>query len=322
MNRVIVLAFLTLTVLLSPSLLCLSFSGEERFFLDRVVAVVNRDVITWSELYKFMEFTARDELQGMNVDEKFKYLKEREEEYLERLIDVKLMIEEAGKFGISVSEGDVDSAIDEIKKKYGLSDREFEENLKREGLTLGEYRRLLKEQITIGRAVNTILRPRIVISEQEIDNYVLANPKLVCDDEGFYISQIFIQARENQEELKRKVSLVMEKLARGERFSKVASELGEDRAAKFGGEIGLLKKGEISKELLSLFSKMTVGQVSEPMVTVEGVYIFRLDGVCFRANSEALKNYVRNQLEEQKLKREHRLWTMSLRQRSYIEFKD
>lgn len=317
-----ILFFILITSILSliPSINCLS--SEDRFFLDRVLAVVNRDVITWSELYKFMEFTSKEKVQNMNVEEKFKYFKGKEEEYLERLIDTKLQIEEAEKHGITISEGEIDSAINEIKKKYGLSDREFEDNLKKEGLTLSEYRKLLREQIIIGRVLNTIIRPRVIVSEAEINSFISSNPQLVCDEEGFYISQIFVRMRENQEEVKNRVNQILSRLTQGEQFSKVASELSEDLSAKSGGSIGLLKKREISHELVSLFSNMSVGQRSEPMVTSAGVYIFRLDGICFKRNSEELKNYVRTQLEEQKLKREHRLWIRSLRQRSYVEIMD
>lgn len=322
MKRINIFLFVLITSILSLFSSSNGFSSESRFFLDRVVAVVNRDVITWSELYKFMEFSSQEQVQKMTVEEKFKYFKGKEEEYLERLIDTKLQIEEAEKYGITASDREIDSTIDEIKKKYGLSDKEFEENLKKEGLTLSDYRKLLREQIIIGRVLNTIVRPKVIVSEADINSYISSNPQLSCDEEGFYISQIFVRIRENQEEFKNKVNHILSRLVQGEQFSKVASELSEDLSAKTGGAIGLLKKKEISQELVSLFSKMSPGQISEPMVTNTGVYIFRLDGLCFKRNSEELINYVRTQLEEQKLKREHRLWVRSLRQRSYIEIMD
>ncbi|GAQ95614.1 peptidyl-prolyl cis-trans isomerase SurA [Thermodesulfovibrio aggregans] len=295
---------------------------ENKFFVDKVVAVVNREVITWSELYKFMEFNAKDEIKALNPDEKFKYFKAHEEEFLEKLIDTKLQIEEAEKYGIFVSDSEIEGAINEIKRKYNLTDEGFMETLKKEGMSLSDYKKMLKEQIIIGRALNSLVRSKIVVTDSEINGYISAHPELVCDDEGYYVSQIFIKKRESSEELKDKINEVYKRLIQGESFSKVASQLSEDISAKSGGAIGLLKKGEIAKELSNLFSKMNVGQISEPMMTDRGVFIFKLDGVCFRKDSTELINYVKGLLEEERFKKEYKLWTRGLRQRAYIEIMD
>lgn len=300
-------------------LISISYSQENRFFVDKVVAVVNKDVITWSELYKYMEFTAKDEIKILNPDEKFKYFKAHEEEFLERLIDTKLQIEEAEKYGIHVTDAEIEGAIDEIKKKYSLTDQDFQETLKKEGMSLNDYKRMLKEQIIIGRALNSLVRSKIIITEEEIKKYINAHPELSCDDDGYYVSQIFLKKRENQEELKEKINEVLKKLVQGESFSKVAYQMSEDITAKTGGSIGLLKKKEIAPELSNLFSKMSVGQISEPMISEHGIFIFRLDGVCFKKGSEQLINYVRGLLEEEKFKKEYKLWTRGLRQKAYIE---
>jgi peptidyl-prolyl cis-trans isomerase SurA len=300
----------------------LTFAKENKFFVDRVIAVVNKEVITWSELYKYMEFILRDEVKNMTPDEKFNYFKKKEEEFLEKLIDSKLQIEEAERFGINVTDREIDMVINDIKKKYNLTDKEFEEQLKREDLTLSDYRKMMKDQIILGRAVNSLVRSKIIITDSEIDSYISSHPELSCDEESFYISQIYIKMREKEDEMKDKINEIFKKLREGESFSKVASFYNEDASAKTGGAIGLLKKNEISPELLNLFSKMAIGQISEPLFTLDGMYIFKLDGICFKKGSEALKNYVRILIEENKFKREYKLWTRSLWQRAYVEIMD
>ncbi|PMP72454.1 SurA N-terminal domain-containing protein [Thermodesulfovibrio sp. 3462-1] len=307
------------------SLIFLIESGwaeENKFFVDKIVAVVNKEVITWSELYKFMEFNAKDDFKALNPDEKFKYFKAHEEEFLEKLIDTKLQIEEAERYGIFVSDSEIEGAINDIKKKYNLTDEGFIETLKKEGMTLNDYKKMLKEQIIIGRALNSLVRSKIVVTDAEINGYIKAHPELSCVDDGYYVSQIVIKKRENTEELKAKINEIFKRLIQGESFSKVASQLSEDVSAKLGGAIGLLKKNEIAPELSNLFSKMSVGQISEPMMTEHGVFIFKLDGVCFSKGSQELVNYVRNLLEDEKFKKEYKLWIRGLRQRAYIEIMD
>lgn len=298
------------------------YAEENRFLIDRVVAVVNKDVITWSELYKYMEFIAKDEIKALNPDEKFKYFKAHEEEFLERLIETKLQIDEAEKYGIFVTDSEIEEAINEIKKKYNLTDQAFHETLRKEGMSINDYKKMLREQILIGRAVNLFVRSKIIITDSEIDNYTATHPELLCDDDGYYVSQIFLKKRENQEELKAKINEVLKRLFQGESFSKVASQMSEDVTAKTGGSIGLIKKKDITPELLDLFSKMNIGQISEPMMTEEGIFIFRLEGVCFKKGSAQLVNYVKTLLEEEKFKKNYRLWIRGLRQKAYIEIMD
>lgn len=323
MKKSFFISLLLLFLLFSVQALTFSISfAQEKFFVDRVLAVVNREVVTWSELYKYMEFISRDDIKNLNPDEKFKYFKQREEEFLERLIDTKLQIEEAERYGIFVSDSEIEAAINDIKRKYGLNDKEFEESLKKEGMTLNDYKKMMKEQIIIGRAVNSLVRSKIIITDSEINSYISSHPELSCEEEGYYVSQIFIKMRDNQEQVKEKINEAIKRLIQGESFSKVASQLSEDVSAKTGGSIGLLKKNEISPELVNVFSKMNIGGVSEPLVTANGVYIFKLDGLCFKKNSDALKNYVRTIIEDEKFKKEYRLWIRGLRQRAYIEVMD
>lgn len=305
------------------TLLTLVYAEENTlYFVDKVIAVVNKEVITWSELYKYMEFVSKDEIKHLNPDEKFKYFKSHQEEFLEKLIDTKLQIAEAERYGIFIKDEEINFAINDIKKKYGLTDEGFIEALKKEGMTLNDYKKMLKEQVIIGRAVNSLVRSKIVVTDADINSYLSTHPELVCDDEGYYISQIFIRKKENEAEMTKKINEVLKRLVQGDSFSKVASQLSEDASAKTGGVIGLLKKSEIAPILSNLFSKMNVEQISEPMMTEHGVFIFKLDGVCFKKNSERLVNYVRTIIEDEKFKKEYKLWVRSLRQRSYIEIMD
>lgn len=318
----LIFLFLCISFLILTSFSFSQTNSENKFFVDKVVAVVNREVITWSELYKYMEFVSREEVKDMNPDDRFKYFKKREGEFLDRLIDTKLQIEEAERYGIAVTDSEIDIAIDDIKKKYGLSEKEFEENLRKEGMTLSDYKKMMREQILIGRVVNTLVRSKIIVNDSEIENYIKSHPEISCDDDGYYVSQIFIKMREKQEETREKINEILKRLIDGESFSKVASQFSEDASAKTGGAIGLLKKNEISPELANLFSKMNVGQISEPLIAGNGVYIFKIEGLCFKKDSEALKNYIKGIIEEQKFKREYKLWVRGLRQKAYIEIMD
>ena len=90
--------------------------------LDRVVAVVNSEVINWSELYKMMEFESTDQMKALKEEDRMKVFKNNEPVFLEKLIDMRLQIQEAKRIGLDVSPDEIKEAIDNIKQKYSLSD--------------------------------------------------------------------------------------------------------------------------------------------------------------------------------------------------------
>ncbi|MBI3592976.1 MAG: SurA N-terminal domain-containing protein, partial [Nitrospirae bacterium] len=136
--------------------------AESAILLDKVMAIVNKEVITWSDLYKAMEFEATDEVKAMREADKRRFFKENEMPFLETLIDMRLQLQEAAKSGISATDGDVESAIKSIKTKYSMSDEMFKETIGREGFSLATYKKKLAEQITISRVVDQEVRSRVL----------------------------------------------------------------------------------------------------------------------------------------------------------------
>src|SRR5512135_207016 len=96
---------------------CLVQNAHAAVLLDRVVAVVNKEVITWSDLYKMMESEATDKMKALDEEQRRKVFRENEAVFLDKLIDIKLQILEAHKVGLSVSAEDVKEAVENIKKK-------------------------------------------------------------------------------------------------------------------------------------------------------------------------------------------------------------
>ena len=135
LNKKVHSAYRIVLIILSLGFLFNSASYSA-VLLDRVVAVVNKEVITWSELYKTMEYESSDQAKQMSDAERAKIFKENEAEFLDRLIDMRLQIQEANNLGLTVSKEEVAEAVENIKKKYSLNDKSFEESLRKEGIDL------------------------------------------------------------------------------------------------------------------------------------------------------------------------------------------
>lgn len=244
-------------------LLAITASSHAGVLLDKVVAVVNQEVITWSELYKSMEADAAPQLKELKDKERLQVFKENEASFLETLIGVKLQLQEARSLGVKASDEEIKEGIDNIKKKYSMTDSAFMDSLKKEGYTLEEYKNRLREQIMISKVVNLQIRGKILASQADVKKFLQENKELSESGEGYRLSQIFFKKPKNDGEkssVEEKAALVLKKLNEGVNFTDLARQYSEDSSAQSGGDLGLIKKTQMAKEFAEALSVMKPGE--------------------------------------------------------------
>lgn len=288
------------------------------FLLDRVVAVVDKEVITWSELYRAMEFESGLDFRNVNEADKKKFFKDNEAKFLETLIDRRLQLQAAKKLDISASNEEIKEAIEGIKKKYNLSEKDFNESLKAEGMSIDEYKKRLSEQIILSKVVNQQVRSKIIVSEEEINEYLSKNK-----GSSYKIRQILIKKTKDRDKdsMMAKAQEALSRIRAGEDFSAVAFSLSEDPSAKTGGDLGIIKKELLSREFLDVLSRMNTGDVSEPFLTDKGLHIIKLDERVEAKTQDEMKEMARRKLFENKFNEAYRGWIRSLRERAFIEIR-
>ena len=300
--------------LLNPYLL------NAAILLDRVVALVNKEVITWSELYQLMENEATDEMKSLDEEERMKVFKENEKAFLERLINIRLQLQEAQRLGIGVTPEEIDEAIEDIKNKYSLADGEMESSLEQQGLTLEKYKEKLSEQILMSKLVNQQVKNKILVSDEEVNDHVKKNEE-TSNQESYKLRQIFFNMPESDEmkkDLEEKASYIIEKLNEGEDFSRLAQEHSEDSSAKLGGDLGYIQKENLTKEFIDVLSDMEIGDSSIPFWTQQGLHIVKLEDKKTAQTEEILKEKIRNKLLEEKFLKTYESWIKGLRDGAHI----
>jgi peptidyl-prolyl cis-trans isomerase SurA len=295
--------------------------ANSAILLDKVMAIVNKEVITWSDLYKAMEFEATDEIKAMKDEDRRRFFKENESMFLESLIDMRLQLQEAAKAGVSASDEDVNRAIENIRKKYSMTDEVFKDAIAKEGFTLAEYRKKLSEQITISRIVEQDVKSKVLVTEGEIDKYIAGHKELEKESEGFNISHIFFKKTDDKRQLEEKAMEIYKKIKAGENFSDLAKQYSEDASARSGGELGFIRKSDMSVDFLNVLSKMKLGDVSEPFWSGNGIHIIRLNDKKEVKSLQELREIVRQKLLDEKFNREYKNWIKGLRERAYVEIK-
>lgn len=306
-------------ILLAALGFCSIASARAPILLDKVVAIVNKEAITWSDLYKAMEFEATESHRDLSDEDKRKFFKENEAAFLEILIDMKLQLQEAQRAGIFVNPDEVEKAISSLKEKYSMTNEMFIETLKKEGLTLDEYKKKLQEKIIAGRLIDQEVKSKIVIDEESINNYISQNKEITGQSEGYNLSHIFIKKSDNKSSDDEKAKQIYNKLKTGEDFSQTAIKYSEDATASLGGKLGLISKADLSGEFSAAISKIKAGDISEPFWSAKGIHILKLNAVVTTDKSQQIREQNRQKLLEERFIKAYKNWLKGLRERAYIQ---
>lgn len=296
--------------------------------IDRIVAIVNNEAITLSELEKIVSMESKETLKGIEEDNKEKAKERLRKEILKELIERRLQLQKAKKLGIGASKEEVKEAIDDIKKKNALDDLNFEKALAKENMTLKEYEDRLRDQIAITKLINQEVRSRVAITDKDIASYYEDNKKDFFVAEQVKVSHIFLKLPEKagekeRDDLKATLDKVVKKLRSGEDFAEVAKAYSQGPTASSGGGLGFLKKGEMAPELEEVAFLLKKGEISDPIWTRGGVHILKIEerGEGRYKPLEDVREEIRRILIDKETEKVYREWIRSLRENSFIEIR-
>jgi parvulin-like peptidyl-prolyl isomerase len=303
--------------------------AAEGLILDRVVAVVNDDVITLTEVQEEGLQTIRRIVQETLGEERERRLHAVQRQILEELISRKLQLQEARKERIEPTPSEVRSAIEELKRRNGLgSDEELKVAMARELLTEEQFRKAIAEQVALTKLVSKVVRSKVVVLDEEVRRYYEQHPDRFRDIPQVRIRHLLVPVapEPTQQELMRAKSRVEEAQAlikMGAKFSTVAKLYSEGPLASSSGEVWTMKRGELAPELERIALTLPIGQVSGIIVTRAGFHLIQVEE---RTPGrvlpfEEVKETVRDLLLEQKTESKFKEWIQGLRRKASIEVK-
>lgn len=293
--------------------------------LDRVVAVVNNDVITLSELQDSLAFYLYETKETVKPGEE-EALKQR---LLNRMIDSRLQLQEAGRDQIAVEDAEVNEQLADVMRRVNAkTQEEFEQVVKAQGLTLEGVKKRLKEQVLVQKVIRRKVQLRISVTEQEIEKYFLENREKLETGLSYHARHILFApsppggeaawdaARARAEE-------VWTKVRAGEDFAGLARQHSEDSTAGDGGDLGALKQGELAADLEGQILRLRPGDASAPYRSRLGFHIFKLEwkeGLTGETLTQA-KQQIRDILFRQKYAARLEAWLAEIRKRAIIEIR-
>ncbi|MGE3773891.1 MAG: peptidylprolyl isomerase [Gammaproteobacteria bacterium] len=250
------------------------------FELDRIIAIVDDDVVMQSELDQQID-RVRDELRRQGTEAPPLNVLRRQ--VMERLILQKIQLQLAEKTGVNVTEDALDRAIDDIASKNKLSAEQFREILASEGYDYAVFREDIRQEIILARLRREEVDKRLQVSEREIDNYLLNEQGGAGAGEEFDVAHILIsipsgatdderrEARERADEAKRRLDA-------GESFDSVAVAMSDGQDALDGGALGWRKLSEIPTLFADVVRNFDIDQTSNIITSPSGYHIVKLKG--------------------------------------------
>ncbi len=322
------LGFIILTsILMTGTILNASISSGNTEVVDRIVAIVNEDIISLKDLNEQM----RPFIEKISV---MKYPSEQErlmiykvrEEMLNQLIDQKLTDQEIIRYKITASDKEVDNAIERIKATNSYTDENLREALKREGFTIEEYRKRIKDHILRSTLVNREIKAKIVITREDIKAYYDKNLDAFGAAEKYHIEVIMIKVSENMDSLTLKhihkqMEDIQQNIKDGKSIDEVIRLFSNAPYKVLGGDLGSFDFSSLDPNIREAIKKMKPGQYSEIIETDQGYKIFRLINM---VKTEArpldeLSEQIENKLYKDIVDQKFTAWLKELKARSYIK---
>lgn len=300
--------------------------AQEAEMVDRIVAVVNNEIITLYDLNRaFGPYAANIKALKYPPEKERQTLFQVRQDILEKLIESMLADQQVKKNQITVSEKEINNAIERIKESRQFTDEQLRQGLASQGMTMEEYRQEIQEQILRNKLVNREVKAKIVITKEDIKKYYESHREKYTGDKKYYLWNMFIKVPSGSSSLERnnarnRIEAILEELQRGQSFESLIDELKKSSSAVKGADLGLYRLEELSEQLRQVVKKMKTGEFSAVLDTNFGfqiLYVQRIEesqAQPFEAVESEIDGLLYNELVDNK----YREWLEQLRVQSLI----
>lgn len=245
--------------------------------LDRVVAIVDKDVVLESELNARKQ-TILERLRGQY--EQLPSDDVLNKQILEQLIVERIELGLAERYEIKVDESEIDQAIARVLQKNQITSAQLEAELKQQGLDMAGLRKQMRSELTISHLQQGVVNNRIKITDQDINNFLASSDGKYATSPDYHIGHILIAVSSSADAdavaaAEKKASDIYQKLQAGSDFSQMAISYSNDQAALQGGDIGWRKLAQLPELFGNQMMNLSAGQVSKPFRSGAGFHILK-----------------------------------------------
>lgn len=246
--------------------------------LDRVVAIVDNDVIMQSQLeQRLREVEQTIAKRGAELPPQ----EVLNQQVLERLILENIQLQIGERSGIRISDEELNQAMATIAQRNNLTLDQFRAALARDGLSFDDAREQVRREMVISRVRQRRVAERIQVTDQEVQNFLASDLGKLQLSEEFRLASIMIPLADGAspdeiQAAERQTMQIHQQLRQGADFTQLAISRSAGETALEGGEIGWRKAAQLPPPFAEMLGRLSVGEVTEPVRTPGGFMILKL----------------------------------------------
>ncbi len=297
--------------------------------VDRIAAVVNKDIIPLSEV----EARAAPDLQKLssepNAAKRSAMRDATLKHALDQLIGERLMEDQLKDLNIDVSDAEVDLAIDDVKKQNNIQGAQFEQLLAQEGYSMTTYRAFMRKHMARMKLINLKVRSKVKVSDDDLKVEYQKVVREQAADPEVHARHILVQVMPNAtaaqvEAARQKAQLLAEEARKpGVDFAELAKKKSEGPSAADGGDLFWFRHGVMVPEFERTAFALPVGGVSDPVRTKFGWHVIKVDArrTVAAETFEAMKEKLRESMLRAQLDKLTEQYVQELRAQAMIQEK-
>ncbi|MEA1966698.1 MAG: SurA N-terminal domain-containing protein [Thermodesulfobacteriota bacterium] len=295
--------------------------------VDRIVAVVNNDVLTLTELNKaLLPYVDKINSAGYSDEKKEKLLYKIRQDMLSRMVDRKLTDQEVARLHITVSDQEIDNAIERLKQSQLMTQEDLEAALEQDGMSFKEYRGKIHQEILRPKLINYSVKSQVIITDKDVKDYYMSHIEEYTGIKKYHLYNILIivesyALEETKTELLKSAQMIKQKLDSGENFKILAKRYSQAPNASDNGDLGLLNADCLSEKLIESVSKLAKGEYTGVIRTDQGYQLFYMEEIQNpeQKKLEHVSDEISKKLYDEIVEKKFKSWLDSLRGKANIK---
>jgi peptidyl-prolyl cis-trans isomerase SurA len=302
----------TIGILLTLAIgICAIASAE---VVDRIVAIVNNEIITLSDLNKaILPYRQNIDASQNSSEKKQELIQTLERDVLQQLIDRSLSSQEAVKYNIAVSKEDVDSAIQNFMASNKMDLKGLEAALAADGLTLENYRTKMKGEILQSRLISRTVRSQVIITDSDIKTYYDSHGDAFTGVKKYHLRNILMENEDDLRAIEKKIGNVS--------FDQLARENSIGSNASDGGDLGVFDINNFSEEIKMSLQALGKGNHTPVLYVGQGYQILFVEDILMEGNKtlDQARDQIENILYKEQAEKRYKEWIESLKTHAHIK---
>jgi peptidyl-prolyl cis-trans isomerase SurA len=295
--------------------------------VDRIVAVVNEDIILHSEVeHRLTPLKELLKQKGYSSEREAQVLDQQRKLMLDQMIYDKLADQQARKYRIEISEQEVTATIERIRKVNKLTKESMQRMLELDGMTMEDYRKQIKEKLLQTRLVNLEVKSKIVITDEDVKAHYDAHIDRYVGKTKYKLRHLLLKVPQlasemEQTDVLQRAKTLHKRLQAGDSFPELAKTFSEAASAVKGGELGVFEINLLTQKVQSAVQDLNAGQFTEVVETEQGYQIFYVEDVISPGGKtlDEARQEIQEKLFAEDVDRKYKAWLKRMRERAHVQ---